>query len=218
MDPEIQSMVTSSFAQYLNIHRCSPLITPINLGEVSNIVFTNNGSIGTGTSSSASSTQLVESTTTSDNSTQATSILPPTGLDTSTPNPSKSTRKLTTKAAKALGISISISAIVIFAFILSSLKVYRKRKRAKIANQEQDSTETRQPYFQQKGELEAEENAKYELDAAAERKHELDGENEIREMQSTANVRGRMDADQQELQGEVHCGELRAGEHAGELQ
>ncbi len=63
------------------------------------------------------------------------------------------------------------------------------------------------PYFQQKGELEAEEKRKYELHAE-ERRYELAEDNQLREMSTTDSPYEMSTQRTQELRGEEHSGEL----------
>ncbi|KAL8836143.1 MAG: hypothetical protein Q9170_003036 [Blastenia crenularia] len=216
-DTEIASMVTSSFAQYLDITGCSPHMQQIALTSVYDLVAMQSDSIGTRQLTSSRNTRLANGAIPG-TSIDAKLMFPPASINTSSPSARHPHRKSARWPKRRSGSSIPISVIAILAFIMFGPKRYHKIKRETPSSHEQSFLETEQPYFQHKSELEAEEKAKYEVDATAtERKYELDGVDNIREMSTTANIPGRMNPNQQELQGEVRCSELRAGEHAGKM-
>ncbi|KAL8748513.1 MAG: hypothetical protein Q9184_007251 [Pyrenodesmia sp. 2 TL-2023] len=118
----------------------------------------------------------------------------------------------------ALGVTIPCATILLSALTLLAIIRYRKRRRQTQPTSPKPTTPAEdQPYFQQKGELDAEESTKYELDAE-QKEHELEGDNEIRELPTNAKACERIGLDRYELRGEEHCEEMRAEEHPRELE
>ena len=115
-------------------------------------------------------------------------------------------------SAAKIGIGIGVSAIGTSILLLASrgLLQYRERRNRDRAEKQGATSEEHQPYFQQKGELEAEERRKYELEAE-ERRYELE-ENEINEMPTIEMNNERSAHGKQELRGEEHCKELDGSE------
>lgn len=109
-----------------------------------------------------------------------------------------------------IGIGIAIPVVVI-ALLLLAVFLWRRSRKIKKANvtEVQDTiSEDRQPYLQQKAELEAEEKRKHELEAE-ERRYELDGESRIHEISENSHGLPSLRA-RQELRGEDHSKELDA--------
>ena len=121
----------------------------------------------------------------------------------------KPSKGLRTPAKVGICIGVSAAGTIILFFAFHGILRYRKRKIRGRAEKQEATSEEHQPYFQQKGELEAEERRKYELEAE-ERRYELE-DNEINEMPTMEinkeNARGRL-----ELRGEEHCKELNGSE------
>lgn len=109
-----------------------------------------------------------------------------------------------------IGTGVSTASTIIPFLALRDFLRYRKRKTGDRAEKQETTSEEHQPYFQQKGELEAEEQRKYELEAA-ERRFELE-ENMINEMPTLEIDNDRPAHRRQELQGEEHCKELNGSE------
>ncbi|KAL8722832.1 MAG: hypothetical protein Q9181_007413 [Wetmoreana brouardii] len=106
---------------------------------------------------------------------------------------------------------IVIATVTVFGFLgmtlvaVFILRRYRKRRSAAAADQKSGTpTEDGQPYFQQKGELDAEEQRRLELEAR-EMRYEADGENEIHELPSSSMEPRSLP---QELRGTEHSKEL----------
>ncbi|KAI4146710.1 MAG: hypothetical protein L6R39_003355 [Caloplaca ligustica] len=117
----------------------------------------------------------------------------------------------------ALGVSVPVASIIVCAIVVFGTKRYRKNEHSRQSDNKAASPEDNQLYFQQKGELEADETIRVELDAA-QRQPELDGQNEIREMSTAANDNTTITCQRQELRAEEHCRELETDEHAKELE
>ena len=107
---------------------------------------------------------------------------------------------------------MGVSAIGTVILLLASrgLLQYRERRLRDRAEKQGATSEEHQPYFQQKGELEAEERREYELEAE-ERRYELE-ENEINEMPTIEMNNNRSAHGKQELRSEEHCKELDGSE------
>lgn len=121
-----------------------------------------------------------------------------------------------------IGIGASLLGIILLFFALRDFLRYRKRKIGDRAEKQEATSREHQPYFQPKGELEAEERGKYELEAE-ERRYELEenGVNEleengineleedgVNEMAATEVNNDQPAHGRQELRGEEHCQEL----------
>ena len=113
---------------------------------------------------------------------------------------------LETQAKIGIGVGIPVSVIIVLVFAGRKCLQYRSRKLKERAGENGAHSEEHQPYFQQKGELEAEEKRKYELQAE-ERRYELE-ENEISEMPTEEENSKCSNLRRQELRGEEHCQEL----------
>lgn len=119
--------------------------------------------------------------------------------------PSLST--LSDKAKVAIGIAVPIVVVVIIAlmtFVCHRNRIFRRKGPAK--EQQAFSNEIR-PYFQQKGELDAEGTRRYELHAEDQR-HQLPEEIEILEMSTQGEQSKTTERWTLELRGDEHCQEL----------
>ena len=98
--------------------------------------------------------------------------------------------------------------ILAFAFGGRQCLQYRRRrlKLKNDASEHKDVSNDRQPYFQSKGKLDAEERRKYELQAE-ERQFELE-ENEIRELSTTDDSKAEKAPRGQQRKGEEHYIEM----------
>ena len=135
-----------------------------------------------------------------------------TSEDTGSPAPTAANSK--TKKTLAVGGKIATGLAVLWPLLiitgLASLKLLHHRRRAKKALGTQATpSQNEQPYLQQKGELEAEEQTRYELHSDSVRP-EVGGENEIHEI-GVGTASGKAG-----YQGSVYRAELRGEEHSKE--
>jgi len=133
------------------------------------------------------------------------------GPGTATPSPfmsgsdsSKTSLKVGVKIAIGFG---SVVVVGILAFIICGILRHRKRKLETRKKGLGTPSDVNQPYFQQKGELEAEEKRKYELHTD-ERRYELAEDTQIHEMSTTDSSYELSTQRTQELKGEEHLREL----------
>lgn len=115
--------------------------------------------------------------------------------------------KATLSAGAKIGIAFGALGVTLILISLAIFRYLRRRKSNKEADDRPNPPENDQPYFQQKGELEAKDVVKFELHAES-RQTELDGEREIHEMPSLEASHDEQASHRQELRGEEHCKEL----------
>ncbi|KAL8722292.1 MAG: hypothetical protein Q9225_001197 [Loekoesia sp. 1 TL-2023] len=169
-DEDFSSSATSSFIEYLGLSKCSVLPPlPTDVDDVSQIVFRNSGSIGTGAVKSDSEA------TTSTNSTlvgvSRTIAGPTSEASAGTSNPTAPSTAsplkpgLRTGVKAAIGVCVPTAAVCFFALAVLGIRRYCRNKTSHQQNHTKTSPEIGQPYLQQKAELEAEEKGKFELHA-----------------------------------------------------
>lgn len=125
---------------------------------------------------------------------------------------------LSVGAQAAIGVSVPFAVLVAVATLVLGFRRHRKNKRMDQATDKTiASPNGDQPYFQQKGELDAKESALFEL-SAEQRQHELGSQSEICEMSAETSNSGRTVSQRQELRGEEHCQELMGRESCRNLE
>ena len=200
---EFQSKAIESFIDHLGFSTCSAggvYVDPLALTTVllATVIAT---PIASNTSPSAGPNQ---------NSTQPIS----TGISGSN---SSSTQSFSTQSPGshgkeieiAIGVAIPVAFLVLVSlgfFAYRRWRIHKKLKEVNAMSPKQGSLhEDRQPYLQQKAELEAEEKRKHELEAR-ERRYEMDNEGERYEL--PVGEQGVVIRTRQELRGEEHSKEL----------
>ncbi|KAL8922360.1 MAG: hypothetical protein Q9208_005213 [Pyrenodesmia sp. 3 TL-2023] len=199
IDSEFGIEATSSFARYINVMGCSPLVDSESIIGGPKVV-----AIQKMITSASSPTITAPSITTTP--------LPQPIAEPSKPN-------LSLGAKTAIGISVPVAVLITLAILVLAILRHRKNKRTNqpsSAKTTASSTED-QPYLQQKGELEAKESALFEL-SAEHRQHELESRDEIREMSAVADWCDEGLCWRRELRGEEHCEELRGEEGYREME
>ena len=199
----LRSSAFSAFVDYLGFEACiggDEEAAPVALVPVNNVSIT-----------SQSADILIPSPTKSFNS-SVTSTL--SSLQTS-PSASavqepKSSTVLSPSTKIGIGIGGSIAGTIILFLGLRDFLRYHKRKNGDQAEKQEATSGEQQPYFMQKGELEAEERQRHELEAA-ERRYELE-ENIVNEMPTLEMDNDRSANRRQELRGEEHCKEIDGSE------
>ncbi|KAL8750424.1 MAG: hypothetical protein Q9184_006429 [Pyrenodesmia sp. 2 TL-2023] len=203
---------TSSFARYINVTKCSPLVDYASIigGLTPAAIF--------GLSPPATSPAFTPN--------QTATTFPPRAAPWTTfnflPQPTTEPLKpsLSAGAKAAIGVSVPFTILITFAILVLAILRHRKNKRMNQASDHKSTTASSsegQPYFQQKGELEAKESALFEL-SAEQPQHELDPQTEIREMPAVTGGSHERSCQRQELRGEEHCGELRGEEGYREME
>ncbi|KAL8786265.1 MAG: hypothetical protein Q9195_008289 [Heterodermia aff. obscurata] len=201
---QFQSSAFAAFIDFLGFTSCvggGEYVSEVSLVSVDNVTATTSQS---SESILPSETRLFNSSVTSTLSSQQTS---PSAPAVQRQEPSTGLRP---QAKIGIAIGASLSGIIILFLALRDFRRYRKRKIRDGAERQEATSEEDQPYFQQKGELEAEERRKYELEAE-ERRYELE-ENEIKEMPTMQMKNDGSTHRRQELRGEEHCKELNGSE------
>lgn len=134
------------------------------------------------------------------------SLIPSTGNPTEASTSTSRYHHLDEQAIIGIGIAIPVIVIALLLLALLLWRRSRKIKKANVTEVQHPISEDKQPYLQQKAELEAEEKRKHELEAE-ERRYELDGESRIHEISESSHGLPPFSV-RQELRGEDHSREL----------
>lgn len=219
-DDQFQSDAAFAFATFLGLTSCSPSIKNVVLAQVENLTSTTTDSfdgvpaIASGStlnllSRTSAFSSTVVTTAPSSNTSSSNNTSPSSSTSTPPPPAKTSSSKASLSTDAKIGISFAAFGVVLI-LILSALATYlirRRRKRKQKLEGKSTPSESDQPYFQPKGELDAEGNVKAELHAES-RRNELDGENEIHELPGVNGNLGKQNIHKQELKGEEHSKEL----------
>ena len=106
-----------------------------------------------------------------------------------------------------IGVGIPVAALILVALAAIIFRRVREKRPIKMDPRSGNQSEGRQPYLQQKGELEDKEKRVYELESC-ESRHEIEGSDIAGGMAAARDENGEPRSGVQELRGEEHSKEL----------